>query len=160
MNIFLCRKCTPTQITATSFIKEDISYQWIIFDAKMLHTASTEVDGPRIHSKFLPYPIEPCLDFTENGVIFKLCSSRLHITGTDIYPNVCICNCIITILSMETKKSIFSVKVPKQRIYFNALHSDPTMSLSFPISITLIDYVNFGTHLNDEALTIQVLATY
>ena len=150
MNIFLCRESTPTQVSATRFVKEDvkedISYQWIIFDAKILHTAYTKVDGPKIHSKLLPYPIEPFLDFTENSVEFKLSGYKRH---SNSYPNAWICNCIIKILSMETKQSIFSVKVPK-RIYLNSSHYNP---------ITLMDYGNFSTYLNDEALTIQVHAT-
>ena len=51
VNIFLCRESTPTQISATSIVKEDISCQWVIFDAKVIHTARDKVKGPRINSK-------------------------------------------------------------------------------------------------------------
>ena len=60
---------------------------------------------------------------------------------------------------METKQSIFSVKVPQQRIYLKDTDFDPTKSWFTPIRIKLMDYNNFSTYLNDEALTIQVLAT-
>ena len=158
MNIFLCRESTPTQVSATSLVKEDISYQWIIFDAKMIHTRSSNVHGPSIHSKFLPCPMKPNLYFTENSVIFELYGRQLYETVADSYRDVCICNCIITILSMETKQSIFSVKVPKQRIHLLNV-SDSATSFFSPIRIKLMDYDNFSTYLNDEALTIQVLAT-
>ena len=156
---FSCRRSTPTQVSATSTVKEEISYQWIISDAKMLHTARTMVHGPKICSKLFPYPIEPYLDFTEDIVKFALCVTRKY--GSDRwlvlhegknsksrYPDVYICNCIITILSMETKQPIFSFKAPKKR-YLNT-HFDP---------IKLMDYDDFSTYLNDEALTIQVLVT-
>ena len=161
---FSCRESTPIEVSATSTVKEEISYQWIIFDAKMLHTERTIVHGPIIRSKLFPFPIEPYLDFTEDIVKFALCVTRKY--GSDrwlvlheetIRKNsksryfctlTYFCNCIITILSMETKEPIFSFTAPEKR-YLDT-HFDP---------IKLMDYDDFSTYLNDEPLTIQVLVT-
>ena len=145
---------TPTQVSATSIVKEDISYQWVIFDAKVLHTAKAKVKGPRIHSKILPLPVHPYLVFTEKSIIFQLCDGeRIH----EKRKNVFVSSCTITIMSMETKQSICSVEVPSKKVVDIGRYD--TYGKMGPISATILDDGNFTRYLHDETLTIQVLAT-
>ena len=118
----------------------------------MLHTANAKVKGPRIYSKILPYPIYLYLEFTENSIIFQLCDGKHYNDIPKRHRDVFITSCTITLTSMETKQSIYSVEVPIQKVFSDCDRMGP-------ISATILNDGNFTRYLHDEALTIQLLAT-
>ena len=125
----------------------------------MLHTANATVKGPRIHSKILPYPIYLYLIFTENSIIFQLCDGERYgipKRHTDVFISS-----YITVMSMETKHSIYSVEVPSQKVFDEVYCNYGTEYYGNmgPISATILNDGNFTRYLHDEALTIQLLAT-
>ena len=168
----LFRKYLPLQFSTSSFRKENISFHWIITDAKSLYQGKAKVQGPEIVSTILPGSLQFCLDFTNSepsvevaGGSYKSSSFKKH------HENVWACGWSFTVLNKSTNQPLYSAKCEDKPLYtqkiaqninsrsFFMFCSETSHSCS-PLSAVLLGPdKSFEEYLKDQSLTLVVSGT-
>ena len=114
--LFFFSESHPAYCT-TSFCKKEISFRWVINDAKTLYQAKAKVQGPKIETNIFPYPLYCYLDFTQGSIMFQLAGD-----GQDVellsgnHENVWASNCSFTILNMQTNQPLCTAKCEGKKL--------------------------------------------
>ena len=148
----------------TNFCKEEISFRWVINDVKTLYQAKANVQGPKIETKIFPYPLYCYLDFTQGSIMFQLAGDGIHFKlSSENHNNVWAYNCSFTILNMLTNQPLCTAKCEGKKLLKKKeqYNSDRRCYVLYytcdPVTSLKIDK-NIGSYLQDQSLTVQVVA--
>ena len=162
--VHLSRKCLPIQFSTSSFRKENISFHWVITDAKSLYQAKTKVRGPEILSEILPCPLRFYLDFTKSQPSVKVAGVS-NTSLNEHHENVWACGWSFTILKKPTNQPLYTAKYENNLLcrgkYTYNCYSERIYSYSCPcLSAALLSPdKSFEEYLNDRSLTLVFSGT-
>ena len=155
---FLFRKYLPNPFSTSSFRKENISFHWIITDAKSLYQAKTNVQGPVISSNILPCPLQFRLDFTKSQPSVEITGdSKKSFLLNDDHNNVWACGWSFTILNKPTNQPLYTAKCENKPLCTANLYG--SNSCSSLCAALLSPDKNFEKCFNDRSLTLVFSGT-
>ena len=156
--VFLFRKYLPIPFSTSSVHKENISFHWIITDAKSLYQARAKVQGPEILSKILPCPLQFHLDFTESLPSVEVAGdgSKSSLLKEN-HKNVWACGWSFTILNKPTNQPLYTAKCENKPLCTtkNVSSYNNTTQTCSSLSVVLSNTdENFEKYFNDRSLTL------
>jgi len=106
----LFRKSLPIQFASSKFCKENISFYWNITDAKSLYQAKARVQGPKISTEMLQFPVHLYLDFTKSEPFVEIAGKETLPFRSNYQEDVQTCGCSFAILSKPTNQPLYTTK--------------------------------------------------
>ena len=163
--VLLFRKYLPIQFSISSFCKENISFHWIITDAKSLYQAKAKVQGPKILCAHLPCSLQFCLDFTQSEPSVEVTGdSNTSYLKKKNYDNVWACGWSFTILNKSTNQPLYTAKCEDKLLRIgkdtlstygrSRIYSDSSLS-----AFLLDPDKNFEEYLHHRSLTLVFSGT-